>query len=87
MGGLGPFVARSLGASAELGAHCNLAPSRLLGAGWVLIGLPLAVRLFARGRVGLATIALQPHWIPNYLLIGLLDLRLARNVCRPTAAH
>lgn len=71
---MGEFAIRSIGAPGEMQATYNLAPSALIGWGWVVVGLPLGAWLLWRGRVGLASLAVQPYWIPNYLLIGLEDV-------------
>lgn len=51
----------------------NVGPSRILGAWWLLAGVPLAWWLFRRGQTGWAGLALSPYILPQYLLIGLAD--------------
>jgi hypothetical protein len=72
---LGVLVASS---SEEVQAAYNIGPSRLLGHAWLLAGVPLAAWLLARGRVGLSGLALSPYLLPQYLLMGLLELRQSR---------
>jgi hypothetical protein len=60
-------------ASSELHADLNLAPSAIIGAWWVPIGLVLAAWLTLRGRLGLASIAASPYWLPYYFLMLLLE--------------
>lgn len=51
----------------------NLAPTKLLGPWWLLIGVPAAVWLTVRGRVGLAGLAMSPYALPGYLLVLLWE--------------
>lgn len=53
----------------------NIGPSRWLGVWWLVLGVPLAMLLTSRGRVGWAGLALSPYWIPAYLLMPLAELR------------
>lgn len=55
----------------ELGA--NLAPSRVIGWLWPVIGLPLAAGATLKGRLGLASLCASPYWLPQYLLMGVLE--------------
>ena len=52
----------------------NLGPTRLFGAAWLIIGVPLAAWLTLKGRVGWAGLALSPYVIPQYLLSILWEL-------------
>jgi hypothetical protein len=52
----------------------DIGPSLLLGRLWVPIGAVLAVLFLLRGRVGWASIAASPYWLPQYLLMLLLEL-------------
>ena len=56
----------------------DLGPARIIGLWWVVIGLPLAVVLIARQRLGLASMAASPYWLPQYFLMLLLELASAR---------
>jgi hypothetical protein len=58
----------------EVSSIWNLGPSRLIGLWWMVIGLPLAIWLTLRGRVGLASLAASPYLLPYYLLFGLVDI-------------
>lgn len=52
----------------------NYAPSRIIGSWWIVVGLPLAAVLTWKGRLGWASLAAAPYWLPYYLLFGLLEL-------------
>ena len=51
----------------------NLSPTKLFGSAWLVVGVPLAVWLTARGRVGLAGLMLTPYALPGYLMVLLWD--------------
>lgn len=55
----------------------DIGPDVLLGQWWLPIGLVLAILLTIRGHVGLASLAASPYWLPQYLMMGLLELRPA----------
>jgi hypothetical protein len=61
--------------SAEIGSALNFGPSRLIGLWWIPLGATLAVFLAWRGRIGLASLAISPYWLPYYFLMPLLELR------------
>lgn len=64
-----------LAASGDVGIPSNVGPSRFIGVvPWMAIGLPLAAWLTWRGRLGLASLAVSPYWLPYYLLALLLEL-------------
>jgi hypothetical protein len=64
----------------------NVGPSRFIGAAWLVIGVPLAALLTWRGRVGWASLAASPYWLPYYLLMPLLELKgRARGSPNPSA--
>jgi hypothetical protein len=56
----------------------NWGPSAIIGLWWVPIGLALAAYLTWKGRLGLASIAISPYWLPYYFLMGLLELAPSR---------
>jgi hypothetical protein len=56
----------------------NIAPSRLIGVAWMPIGLVLGAWLTLRGRLGLASLAVQPYLFGYYLLMLVLELRPPR---------
>jgi hypothetical protein len=62
----------------EIHSIWNLGPSRVIGLWWLLAGVPLALWLTLRGRVGLASLAVSPYLLPYYFLFALLDLPGAR---------
>jgi hypothetical protein len=47
----------------------------LLGNWWLAAGIPLAIWLTRRGRVGFAALAVSPYLLPQYFLFGVLELR------------
>jgi hypothetical protein len=69
------WLAALLDSSAEVGSALNFGPSRVIGLAWVPIGLALAALLARRGRLGLASLAISPYWLPYYFLMPLLELR------------
>ena len=72
--GWGPAWAGSLVASSdEIHSILNFGPSRLIGLAWVPIGLALAAVLTWRGRLGLASLAASPYWLPYYFLVLFLE--------------
>jgi hypothetical protein len=52
----------------------DVGPGVLLGGWWLWVGLMLAIVLTIRGRVGLASLAASAYWLPQYLIMGLLEL-------------
>jgi len=69
------WVAAMLAAADDVSNPSNIGPSRLVGtAPWLLVGLPLAAWLTWKGRLGLASLAASPYWLPYYLLVLLLEL-------------
>ena len=52
----------------------DIGPAVVLGGLWVWIGAVLAVVLTIRGNLGLASLAASPYWLPQYLMMGMLEL-------------
>lgn len=74
-GWAGEWIALLLTLGRESVSPNNLGPSRFLGAAWLVIGIPLAVFLTWRGRLGWASLAISyPYVLPYYLLMLLLEL-------------
>jgi hypothetical protein len=72
--GYGPeWLAALTSVQPELVNEYNFGPSRFIGALWIPIGLALAAWLTWRGRLGLASIAISPYWLPYYFLMLLLE--------------
>ena len=72
--GWGPAWAGSLvGSSEEIHSILNFGPSRLMGIAWAPMGLALAAVLTWRGRLGLASLAASPYWLPYYFLVVFLE--------------
>lgn len=61
--------------SVDMANPYAIGPSRVIGAAWLIIGIPTAVLLTWKGRLGLAGLAASPYWLPYYLLFVLLELR------------
>ena len=75
--GWGPaWVGAMVAAGGDVANPSNLGPSRFIGSlPWLAVGLPLGAWLLWKGRLGLASLAVSPYWLPYYLLMLLLDLR------------
>jgi hypothetical protein len=72
--GLGPAWIEAM-LSVGPGQHpYEIGPGRFLGVAWLVVGLPIAVWLWLRGRVGWAGIVASPYLLPQYLLMPILDL-------------
>ena len=74
-GYLGPWIAKLLSSTDEVELAANIAPSALVGWLWPAVGIPLGIWLTWKGRVGLASLAVSPYWLPQYLLMLLLKVR------------
>ncbi len=87
--GWGPeWVAALLAAGGDVAIPSNIGPSRFIGMlPWIVIGLPVAVWLTARGRLGLASLAASPYWLPYYLLVLLLELLPHRRTLEPAGGR
>lgn len=68
------WTAQLIGSAGATSSAHNLSPSRWLGVWWLAVGLPLAAWLTARGRVGLAALAVSPYLLPQYVLMAFLEL-------------
>jgi hypothetical protein len=62
----------------DMTSSYNFGPSALIGWVWLPIGLVLAAWLTWNGRLGLASLAVSPYWLPYYGLMALIDLRRPR---------
>ncbi len=77
--GWGPaWIGALVGSSTEIGSMLNYGPSRLIGVAWIPIGLVLAAVLTWRRRIGLASLAVSPYWLPYYFLMLFLEAPSAR---------
>ena len=52
----------------------DLGPAVLLGLWWLPLSALLATVLLLRGRVGFASVAASPYWLPQYFIMLLLEL-------------
>ena len=84
--GWGPeWIGTIVAAGRDATLPSNVGPSRFIGTlPWVIIGGALAAWLTWRGRLGLASIAASPYWLPYYLIMSLLELADLR---RPQASR
>ena len=62
--------------ASEIANDFNLSPSQFIGAAWLVIGVPLAVWLTVRGRVGWASMTISPYLLPYW--IQMLGLELVK---------
>lgn len=73
-GDLLPWIGNMLAIGRDNSDHfANLSPTRIIGAAWLVVGVPLAGVLTYYGRVGWAGLALSPYLLPNYLLAVLWE--------------
>jgi hypothetical protein len=84
--GFGPAWITALSHATEGVAVADFGPAAFIGAWWLPIGLALAAVLTWYGRLGMASLAASPYWLPQYLLMLLLDLvpRRKERVSDPT---
>ena len=69
------WLAALLAAGEDVGIASNVGPSRFTGTiPWLIVGIPLALLLIWKRRLGLASLAVSPYWLPYYLLMPLLEL-------------
>ena len=59
----------------QVGIAFDVGPARLVGGWWIPMGLVLAAILTWRGRLGWASLAISPYWLPYYLMMPLLEIR------------
>lgn len=64
----------------------DIGPGVILGGWWTVIGAILAVVLIVRGRLGLASLAASPYWLPQYFMMMVLDLPDARPGTAPQSS-
>jgi hypothetical protein len=58
----------------DIGARYDLSPTFLIGPVWIPAGVALAAWLTWKGRLGWASLAASPYWLPHYLMMPLLEL-------------
>ena len=76
-----PWIGALIGSSTEIGSALNFGPSRLIGLAWVPIGLVIAAYCTWRGRLGIASLAASPYWLPYYFLMPFLESPWGRARC------
>jgi hypothetical protein len=64
------WIVRLLTSTDEIESAFNVGPTAVVGAWWLLIGVPLGIWLFWRGWVGLAGVAVTPYVLPYYLMLA-----------------
>ena len=67
-------------------SYFDFGPARVIGVAWVPIGLVLATWLTLKGRLGYASLAASPYWLPYYPLMLLLELAPKRAAQPPDQA-
>ena len=73
--GYGPeWIAALLTVAPELASEFNFGPSAFIGVAWIPFGLTLAIWFTCRGRLGLASLAASPYWLPYYYLMLVVEL-------------
>ncbi len=68
------WVRLILSPNSDFAAFYDYGPARLLGPWWIAVGAALCAWLVWKGRVGLASLAIQPYWLGYYLLMVFLEL-------------
>lgn len=64
-----PWAEALLGVGAEWPSRdWDLGPTRFIGTAWLVVGVPLAVWLGLKGRVGWAGLAMSPYLAPQYFM-------------------
>jgi hypothetical protein len=72
--GYGPeWISALLTVETEFASDFNFGPSQFIGLAWVPIGIGLAAWLTWRNRLGVASLAVSPYWLPYYFLVLLLE--------------
>ena len=85
-GYLSDWIASFAGSGArDIGNAFNLSPSRYLGVGWLVIGIPLGIWLTLKGRLGWASMAISPYLLPYW--VQMLGLELVAPVERQPASE
>jgi hypothetical protein len=75
IGSAADWIRTLIAASEDAGLPSNVGPNRFIGtAAWMLIGVPLAAWLTWKGRIGFASLAASPYWLPYYLIMPILEL-------------
>jgi hypothetical protein len=69
----GPWFVKLIASPSEIDPRFNISPSRFIGVWWVPLGLLLSIGLAARGYLGVASVAISPYVLPQYLLMLLLE--------------
>jgi hypothetical protein len=68
------WVLRLMASASEIHHPANLAPTALVGMAWMVVGIPMAIWVTYRGRLGLASLLAQPYWFAYYFLMLALDI-------------
>jgi hypothetical protein len=79
-----PWLGSLVASSSEMGSALNYGPSRLIAVAWIPIGLALAAFFTWRRRLGLASLAASPYWLPYYLLMLFLEAPSVQTDTRKT---
>lgn len=69
------WIAFLVSIGAQFDSPNNLGPTRVIGAAWLLLGVPFAVWLTRRGNLGWASVAISyPYLLPYYLVLLVLEV-------------
>jgi hypothetical protein len=72
LSGLGPqWISVLLWSNAEAGMASNFGGTRFFGTAWLVVGVPLALLLFLRGRPAWAGLAFAPYLLGQYWMLAL----------------
>jgi hypothetical protein len=85
----GPWIGALIGSLSQASEPFALGPGRLLGAWWLVIGIPAAALLVWRGSdrmAALAGLVASPYLLPQHLLLGVIAIPRV-NPKRPTPAE
>lgn len=77
----GPWIGALFGSLSQASEPFALGPGRLLGAWWVIIGIPAAALMVWRGSARVAALAglvASPYLLPQHLLMGVIAVPRTR---------
>jgi hypothetical protein len=78
LGSAAPWLVSAISGRSDFGGPFDFGPGRFIGPIWVPIGLALAAWFVSKGRLGYASLAASPYWLPYYPLMLLLELASPR---------
>jgi hypothetical protein len=81
------WVQKLVASGGDVSNDYNWGPSAIMGLWWLVIGVPAAVWLTWRGRIGWASLAISPYLLAYYYLFGLLEWRADHASLSPAIAR